>query len=220
MALALYYHPFSSYCWKVLVPLYEAGTAFTLHRVDDPEAGAEFKRRWPIGRFPLLVDEARGLTLPEATIIIEYLDTYYPGARAMLPADPQLRLEVRLLDRFFDNYVHGSLQRIVGDRLRAPDKHDPQGVADASTMLDTCYAWLDERMRGKEWAVGNDFSLADCAAAPALFYADWVHPIDREAHPNVAAYRARLLARPSVKRAVDQARPFRQYFPGGAPDRD
>jgi glutathione S-transferase len=219
MALALYYHPFSSYCWKVLIPLYEAGTAFSLRRVDDPEAGAEFKRRWPVGRFPLLVDEARDITLPETTIIIEYLDTYYPGARAMLPADPQLRLEVRLLDRLFDNYVHGSLQRIVGDRLRAADKHDPQGVADARTMLDTCYAWLNERMKGKEWAVGNDFSLADCAAAPALFYSDWVHPIG-DAHPNVSAYRARLLERPSVKRAVDEARPFRSFFPGGAPDRD
>jgi glutathione S-transferase len=219
MALALYYHPFSSYCWKVLIPLYEAGTAFSLRRVDDPEAGAEFKRRWPVGRFPLLVDEARDITLPETTIIIEYLDTYYPGARAMLPADPQLRLEVRLLDRIFDNYVHGSLQRIVGDRLRAADKHDPQGVADARTMLDTCYAWLNERMKGKEWAVGNDFSLADCAAAPALFYSDWVHPIG-DAHPNVSAYRARLLERPSVKRAVDEARPFRSFFPGGAPDRD
>lgn len=219
MALALYFHPFSSYSWKVLIPLYEAGTAIALRRVDDPEAGAEFKRHWPIGRFPLLVDEARGVTLPETTIIIEYLDTYYPGARPLLPADPQLRLEVRLLDRLFDNYVHGSLQRIVGDRLRAADKHDPQGVADARTMLDTCYAWLDERMKGKEWAVGNDFSLADCAAAPALFYSDWVHPIG-DAYPNVTAYRARLLARPSVKRAVDQARPFRHLFPGGAPDRD
>lgn len=219
MALALYFHPFSSYCWKVLIPLYEAGTAFTARRVDDPEAGTEFKRRWPIGRFPLLVDEARGHTLPETTIIIEYLDTYYPGARAMLPADPQVRLEVRLLDRFFDNYVHGSLQRIVADRLRAADKHDPQGVADARAMLDTCYAWLDERMKGKEWVVGNDFSLADCAAAPALFYADWVHPMG-DTHPNVTAYRTRLLARPSVKRAVDEARPFRHLFPGGAPARD
>ena len=219
MALTLYYHPFSSYCWKALIPLYEAGTAFTLRRVDDPEAGAEFKRRWPIGRFPLLVDDARDLALPEATIIIEYLDTHYPGARLMLPAAAQLRLEVRLLDRFFDNYVHGSLQRIVGDRLRAADKHDPQGVADAHTMLDTCYAWLDDRMKDRQWAVGQDFSLADCAAAPALFYADWVHPIG-DGHPNVAAYRARLLARPSVKRAIDEARPFRQYFPGGAPDRD
>ena len=219
MALALYYHPFSSYCWKVLVPLYEAGTAFTLRRVDDPEAGAEFKRRWPIGRFPVLVEETSGVALPEASIIIEYLDTHHPGARPMLPADPQLRLEVRLLDRFFDNYVHGSLQKITGDRLRAADKRDAHGVAEAHTMLDTCYAWLDERMKGKEWAVGNDFSLADCAAAPALFYSDWVHPIG-DAHPNVAAYRARLLARPSVKRAIDEARPYRQYFPGGAPDRD
>jgi glutathione S-transferase len=130
-----------------------------------------------------------------------------------------LRLEVRLLDRFFDNYVHASLQKIVADRLRAAERRDPQGVAEAHAMLDTCYGWLDKRMADRAWAMGAGFTLADCAAAPALFYADWVHPIG-DAHPNVAAYRARLLARPSVKRAVDDARPFRPIFPGGAPDRD
>ena len=130
-----------------------------------------------------------------------------------------MRLEVRLLDRFFDNYVHGSLQKIVADRLRAAEHHDAQGVEEAHAMLDTCYGWLDKRIADREWAVGNGFTLADCAAAPALFYSDWVHPID-EAHPNVVTYRSRLLARPSVKRVVNDARPFRAYFPGGAPDRD
>jgi glutathione S-transferase len=219
MTLALYFHPFSSYCWKVLIPLYELDIAFTPRRVDDPEASAELKRRWPIARFPMLVEETSGLTLPEASIIIEYLDTHHPGPRPLLPADPQVRLEARLLDRFFDNYVHGSLQKIVGDRRRAAENRDAQGVSEARAVLDTCYAWLDSRMKGREWAVGNDFTLADCAAAPALFYSDWVHPIG-QAFPNVASYRARLLARPSVKRAVDEARPFRAYFPGGAPDRD
>ena len=219
MALTLYYRPFSSYSWKVLIPLCEAGTPFAPRRLDDPQIAAEWKRRWPIARMPVLVEEVSGLTLPEASIIIEYLDTHYPGPQPMLPSDPDLRLEVRLMDRFFDNYLHASLQKIVGDRLRDHERRDTQGVEEARAMLDTCYAWLEARMADREWAVGDGFTLADCAAAPALFYADWVHPIGG-AFPSVGAYRARLLARPSVKRAVDDARPFRALFPGGAPDRD
>ena len=219
MALTLYYHPFSSYSWKALIPLYEAGTPFAARRIDDPQAAAEWKRRWPIGRFPVLVEEESGLTLPEASIIIEYLDRHYPGLRPMIPRDPDRQLEARLLDRFFDNYVHASLQKIVGDRLRDEARRDVQGVREAHTMLDTCYAWIETRMAGREWAVDDTFTLADCAAAPALFYADWVHPIG-DAFPSLAAYRARLLTRPSVKRAVNDARPFRALFPGGAPDRD
>jgi len=218
MPLTLYYHPFSSYSWKALIALYEAETAFTPRNIDDPQVAAEWKRRWPIARFPVLVEEANGLTVPEASIIIEYLDSHYPGPQPMLPSDRDLRLQVRLLDRFFDNYVHASMQKIVGDRLRDPERRDAQGVEEARAMLDTCYAWLDARMADHEWA-GDRFTLADCAAAPALFYADWVHPIG-DAFPSVAGYRARLLARPSVKRAVDDARPFRALFPGGAPDRD
>jgi glutathione S-transferase len=126
---------------------------------------------------------------------------------------------MRLLDRFFDNYVQGSLQKIVSDRLRPAERRDAHGVAEAHAMLDTCCGWLDTRMADRVWSVGGGFTLADCAAAPALFYADWVHPIG-DAFRNVAAYRARLLARPSVKRAVDEARPYRPLFPGGAPDRD
>lgn len=219
MALTLYYHPFSAYSWKVLIPLYEAGTPFTARTLEDPEAAAEWKRRWPIARFPLLVEEASGLTLPEASIIIEYLDSHHSGPGRLLPADADLRLEVRLLDRFFDNYVLGSLQKIVFDRIRAAEQRDAFGVAEAHAMLDTCYGWLDQRMANRTWAVGEVFTLADCGAAPALFYADWVHPIGA-AHRTLAAYRARLLARPSIGRAVDAARPFRHLFPGGAPDRD
>ena len=219
MPLTLYYHPFSSYSWKALIPLYEAGTPFTPRNIDDTQAAAEWKRRWPIARFRVLVEEASGVTLPEASIIIEYLDSHYPGPRPMLPSDPDLRLELRLLDRFFDNYVHASMQKIVGDRLRDPLRRDAQGVVEARAMLDTGYAWLDARMADREWAVGGSFTLADCAAAPALFYADWVHPIGN-AFPGVSGYRARLLGRPCVKRAVDDARPFRALFPGGAPNRD
>jgi len=219
MTLLLYYHPLSAYSWKALIPLYEAGTRFTPRRLDDPQIAAEWKRLWPVARFPVLVEEASGLILPEASIIIEYLDRHYPGPQPMLPGDPDLQLEVRLLDRFFDNYVNASMQAIVGDRRRDPERRDAQGIEEARAMLDTCYAWLEARMAGREWAVGDGFTLADCAAAPALFYADWVHPIG-DGFPNVSAYRARLLARPSVKRAVDDARPFRALFPGGAPDRD
>lgn len=219
MALTLYYHPFSSYSWKALIPLYEAGVRFTARMLEDPQAADEWKRRWPIGRFPVLVEESSGLTLPEASIIVEYLDSHHPGPEPLLPNDADLRLEVRLLDRFFDNYVHASVQKIVGDRLRSAERRDAQGVEQAHAMLDTCYAWLDMRVADRGWAVGEAFTLADCAAAPALFYADWVHPIG-EALPNVAAYRARLLARPAISRVVDEARPFRAYFPGGAPERD
>jgi glutathione S-transferase len=219
MAMTLYYHPFSSYCWKVLIPLYEAGTPFTARSLADPQAAAEWKQRWPIARMPVLVEEASGLILPEASIIIEYLDSHHPGPQPLLPSDTDARLEVRLLDRFFDNYVHASVQKIVADRIRAVDRRDAQGVEEAQAMLDTCYAWLDQRMAKREWAVGDGFTLADCAAAPALFYADWVRPI-ADTHRNVRAYRDRLLARPAVKRVVDEARPFRLLFPGGAPDRD
>jgi len=219
MALTLYYHPFSSYCWKVLIPLYEAGTRFTARTIEDPQAAAEWKQRWPIGRFPVLVEAASGLVLPESSIIIEYLDSHHPGPQKLLPADADMRLEVRLLDRCFDNYVHASLAKIVSDRLRAAERRDEPGVAEARAMLDTSYGWLDARMADRVWAVGEGFTLADCAAAPALFYVDWVHPIG-DRFPNLAAYRARLLARPSVKRVVDEARPFRRLFPGGAPDRD
>ncbi|MBS0640747.1 MAG: glutathione S-transferase family protein [Proteobacteria bacterium] len=219
MALALYYHPFSSYSWKALIPLYEANTPFTPRVLDNPETLAAWKQLWPIARFPVLVDDETGLMLPEASIIVEYLDAHHPGPDRLLPEDRALCLEVRLLDRFFDNYVHAAVQRIVFDRLRDADHHDPQGVSEAHTMLDTCYTWLDMRMAGRTWAVGDGFTLADCAAMPALFYGDWVHPIG-DTHRHVAAYRARLLARPAVRRIIEDARPSRPLFPGGAPERD
>lgn len=219
MALTLYYHPFSSYSWKVLIPLYEAGTPFTGRSLADDDAIAEWKKLWPIERFPVLVDDAREKALPESSIIIEFLDTHYPGPMPMLPHDEDARLDVRFLDRVLDNYVHNPMQAIVFDRMREEGRKDALGVERAHAMLDRAYGWLDERMKDRTFACGEAFTLADCAAAPALFYADWVHPIG-EARPNLAAYRARLLARPSVKRVVDEARPSRALFPGGAPDRD
>ncbi|HEX5304692.1 MAG TPA: glutathione S-transferase family protein [Dyella sp.] len=213
----LYAHPFSSYCQKVLVALYENGTLFELRSLEDPQNKAELATLWPIKRFPVLADGAQ--TILEATCIIEYLDTHHPGSTRLIPDDADTALEVRMLDRFFDNYIATPQQKVVLDRIRPEDQRDPFGVAEARALLDTAYAWLDQRMAGRTWAVGERFSLADCGAAPFLFYADWTHPIDTR-FANVHAYRRRLLARPSFARAVDEARPFRHYFPLGAKDRD
>ena len=218
MSLTLYAHPFSSYCQKVLIALYENETPFE-YRMLDPgsQAMAELEALWPLKKFPVLVDAGR--TVMEASIIIEHLGLYHAGPVRLIPDDPGLALQVRLMDRFFDNYVSTPQQRIVFDAIRPAENRDFYGVAEARAMLDTAYGWLDQVMAGRRWAAGDAFSLADCAAAPALFYADWTHRID-EAFGNVHAYRRRLLARPSFARAVDEARPYRPLFPLGAPDRD
>lgn len=219
MPLKLYAHPFSSYSQKVLIALYENGTPFEWRPLapDHPEILAEFAALWPIKRFPVLVDGTRVVT--ESTIIIEYLGLHCPGPVQLLPTDPRAALEVRSMDRFFDNYVSTPQQKVVFDSLRPEGERDSYGVAQAKEMLETAYAWLDKVMAGREWAAGETFSLADCAAAPFLFYADWTHRID-SSFSHVIAYRKRLLARPSFARAVDEARPYRPLFPLGAPDRD
>ncbi|MCA0395341.1 MAG: glutathione S-transferase family protein [Proteobacteria bacterium] len=213
----LYAHPFSSYCQKVLVALYEHGAPFEYRRLDEGEHMAELAALWPMKRFPVLVDDGR--TILEATTIIEYLQAAYPGPEPLVPLDPMQAVEVRMLDRFFDHYISTPQQKFVFDALRPEGTRDAYGVAEARAMLDTAYAWLDRHMAGRTWAAGGHFSLADCAAAPFLFYADWTHRIP-PTHANVRAYRARLLARPSFARAVEEARPFRSFFPLGAPDRD
>ena len=213
----LYAHPFSSYCQKVLVALYENATPFDYRNLEDAQNGAELAALWPMKRFPVLVDGQR--TVLEASCIIEYLQLHHPGAVRLIPADADAALDVRMLDRFFDNYVSTPQQKVVFDALCAETDRDPHGVRKARAMLETSYAWLDARMATRTWACGDDFSLADCGAAPFLFYADWTHAIEPR-FANVRAYRERLLARPSFKRAVDEARPFRPYFPLGAPDRD
>jgi glutathione S-transferase len=223
MDLILYAHPFSSYCQKVIVALHEHGLPFTLRPINDGNAGAEeaFARRWPIRYMPLLTDRTPDGTrdVVEATIIIEYLERYRGQAPSLLPGDGDAALEVRFLDRFFDNYVMTPMQRIVYDYARPPAERDARGVADAREVLDRAYAWIDAHMAGRRWAAGDAFTLADCAAAPSLFYADWVHPIPAH-HEHARAYRARLLAWPSFARAVDAGRPYRHVFPPGAPDRD
>ena len=217
--MKLYAHPFSSYCQKVLTALYENRTPFEFRVLapDDERAATEHAALWPLKRIPLLVDGAS--TVIEASIIIEHLGLHHPGPVRLVPEDPRAALEVRMLDRFFDNYVMTPMQKIVLDSIRAAQHRDRQGVAEARAMLETAYRWLDDAMPGREWAAGAVFSLADCAAAPALFYADWVHPIGT-AFPDLHAYRRRLLARPSFARAVDEARPYRPLFPLGAPNRD
>ncbi len=219
MSMKLYAHPFSSYCQKVLIALYENDILFELRMLapGDERAAAGHEALWPLKRMPVLVDDGR--TVVEASIIIEHLGLHHPGPVRLIPADPRAALDVRMMDRFFDNYIMTPMQKIVSDSIRAAEHRDRQGVAEAREMLDTAYRWLDDAMMGRNWATGDIFSLADCAAAPALFYADWAHPIGK-AFSNVHAYRGRLLARPSFARAVDEARPYRPLFPLGAPDRD
>jgi glutathione S-transferase len=219
MALKLYYHPLSSYCQKALVALYENDIPFERRQLDGPDSPAarELSALWPMERFPVLVDGDR--TVIEATCIVEYLGLYRPGPVRLIPEDPKAALETRFMDRFFDNYVATPQQKVVFDALCPPESRDPHGVQKARAMLDTSYAWLDKVMATREWAAGDRFSLADCAAAPFLFYADWTQPIG-PAHRHVIAYRRRLLQRPSLARTGDGARPYRHYFPLGAPDRD
>jgi len=219
MSPMLYAHPFSSYFQKVLIALYEKATDFTYRTLgpEDPAAAEELEALWPLKRFPMLVDDGRSYI--ESSIIIEHLARHRPGPVRLIPDDPEAALEARKMDRVFDNYVMAPMQRIVGDFLRPVESRDPDGVKEHRAALETAYHWLDGVMAGRDWAGGADFSLADCAAAPSLFYADWVHPIG-DALSNLRAYRQRLLARPSVARAVDEARPYRPLFPPGAPDRD
>ena len=201
----------------MLIALYENATPFEFVMLGEPEADAELEAFWPMKRFPVLLDDGRAVL--EASIIVEHLGVHHPGPVRLIPADPGEALEVRMMDRFFDNYVSTPQQTIVFDALRAEETRDPHGVEKARAMLENAYRWLETHMAGREWACGTSFSLADCAAAPALFYADWTHPIGEE-FGHVHAYRKRLNARPSFARAVDEARPYRPFFPLGAPDRD
>ncbi|UIJ45126.1 glutathione S-transferase family protein [Sphingomonas cannabina] len=214
-AIRLYAHPLSSYCHKALTVFYEKGVPFEFVMLDGSEpAASAFAALWPIGRFPIITVGER--MIAEATVIIEYLDVHHPQPARLIPEDPDAAIEVRMLDRFFDNYVMTPQGKVVFDFLR-DGEHDERGVREARAMLDTSYAWLDGWLAGREWAAAGQFSLADCAAAPALLYADWTHPIP-ERFANLRAYRTRLLARPSYARVLDEARPYRHMFPLRAPE--
>ena len=215
MSLELFGHPFSSYTWKALIALYETGTPFTFRNIagnEYPENEAAFLEHWPVGKFPLLVEN--GVPIMESSIIIEHV------APAMIPADRDGAREVRMLDRIFDGHVMTPVQALVAEHLPfVTEVPDEARIARARAALDKAYPWLDARLAGRRWAAGDSFSLADCSAAPALFYADWVQPMP-EPLASLRDYRARVLARPSVARVVDEARPYRHLFPLGAPDRD
>lgn len=215
MSLTFYYHPLSSFCWKALIGLYEGGVAFEPHLLDlgDAQVRADFARLWPIGKMPVLRDAARERTVPEAGAIIEYLDLHYVAADRLVPAEPEQAFRVRLLERIIDNYVHLNMQRIVGDRLRPAEAKDPFGVDQARAQLRTAYGALQAELSEGPWATGEAFTLADCAAAPALFYGDKVEPLG-EGWPRLSAYLERLKTRPSFARVLAEAEPYFAMFPG------
>jgi glutathione S-transferase len=212
--LTLYYHPLASYCWKVLVALYENETPFAARLIDlgDEAQRNALTKLWPLGKFPVLKDEAAGRVVPESSIIIEYLDTHHPGHASLIPTDPGAALEVRLQDRFFDQQIHDAMQKHVGDKLRSEGQRDPYGVALAHRQLERAYDVLEATLQQRTWAAGDAFSLADCAAAPALYYANLVHPLG--SHGRVAAYLNRLAERPSFARVLVEAEPYFKLFPG------
>jgi glutathione S-transferase len=210
MSLTLYYHPLSSYCHKVLIALYEHGIDFERRIIDLTDAAdrAELQALWPIGKFPVIRDHARQRSVPETTVIIEYLDRLYPGQHPLLPGDWETRLEVRLWDRFFDHYVQTPMQQIVGDRLL--DAH--ADLTRARALLTTAYGMLERQLASRTWVASADFSMADCAAAPALFYASTLQPFPEDCG-HVSAYFDRLIQRPSFKRVIDEARPYFSLYP-------
>jgi glutathione S-transferase len=214
MSLTLYFHPLSSFCQKALIALYENDTPFAPHLVDlgDEASRAAFLKIWPIGKFPVLRDEARDRVIPESSIIIEYLAQHYPGRARLVPEDADVARQMRMRDRFYDLYVSEPMQKIVGDRRRPPGQRDPYGVEQAKSRLQTAYGMIDEDMAAKTWTIGDAFSMADCAAAPALFYANLVMPFG-DTHKNIAAYFGRLMERPSFARAVEEAKPYFHLFP-------
>lgn len=217
--IEIFGHPFSSCTQKVTIALYETHTPFNFRMLDaeHSENETEFAKLAPLGKFPLLLDNE--LVIEETTIIIEYIAQHYAPEAGLIPANADDARRVRLFDRICDFYVMSTMQRIVADFMRQAEDRDPTGVAAEKAALDKAYSWLEKRLDAGKWAAGSTFTLADCAAAPALFYADWIHPIP-DTFPMLKAYRTRLLARPSVMRAVDEARPYRHFFPPGAPDRD
>jgi glutathione S-transferase len=214
MALELYFHPLSSFCQKVLIALYENETPFERHLVDlgNETSSAAFKKLWPMGKFPVLRDTAKDRTIPESNIIIEYLAVHYPGRTRLVPEDPDLAWQVRLHDRFHDLYVNTPMQKIVTDVLRPAGRNDPLGVEQARAQLRTAYDLIDQDMKTKTWAMGEAFSMVDCAAAPALYYANRVLPFG-DTHENAAAYLDRLLRRPSFARVLEEAQPYQVLFP-------
>lgn len=214
--MKLYAHPFSSYSQKVLIALYENATPFDYRNLEELAANTELAALWPLKRFPVLLDDGRCIL--ESSTIVAHLQAHHPGPVCLIPPG-DAGLEVHMLDRVFDNYVMTPMQKVVLDALRPAADRDRYGVVEARELLDQIYLWLDQRLEGRHWIAGAGFTLADCAAAPSLFYADWAHEIPA-GYGRLRAYRARLLSHPSIVRVVEEARPFRHYFPLGAPASD
>ncbi|TKB11557.1 MAG: glutathione S-transferase family protein [Mesorhizobium sp.] len=214
MSLTLHFHPLASFCWKPLIAFYENDTPFTPVIVDlgDEQSRAAFLKVSPTGKMPALRDDARDRTVLESTIVIEYLAAYYPGPVELIPADIDLAIKVRQPDRFYDFYVQEPMQKVVGDRLRPQDKTDPFGVEQAREQLRNSYAIIEQEMQGKTWVVGETFTMADCAASPALFYANKVEPFG-DRFPTVKRYHDRLLERPTFARVIEEAQPYFKFFP-------
>jgi glutathione S-transferase len=214
MSLTLHFHPLASYCWKPLIALYENGTPFVPNLVDlgNEAERAALLKLWPIGKFPVLRDEARDRTVPESSVIIEYLDRHYPGTTQFIPADPDLALQARLRDRFYDLYLHLPMQKVIADRMRPEGKKDPHGVEEARAQLRTSYGIIQAQMTGNIWATGDAFGLADCAAFAPLFYGNMVEPFG-DGNKNVTAYFERLKTRPSVARVLAEAEPYFNMVP-------
>lgn len=214
MALTLYLHPLASFCHKVLIGLYENGTGFEPSLVDfsNPGSAAAHIERWPVGKIPVLHDSAGNRVVAETSIMIEYLQQHYAGPVRLIPDDPDQQLDVRLWDRFFDLYVSVPMQKIVGDRIRPEGASDPHGVAEAHATLETAYDMIEGQLNGRNWITGENFTMADCSALPALFFGFIVHPIG-ENRPQSRAYFERLMARPSVQRVLAEAQPYFKFFP-------
>jgi glutathione S-transferase len=213
MPLTLHFHPLSSFCWKTLIALYENDTPFAGNQVDlgNPvERGALLKLS-PIGRFPVLEDTSRREVVPESTVIIEYLDQHYPGRTRFIPADPQAAFDTRLRDRFLDLYLHLQMQKVIGDRLRPAAAKDPHGLEQARAQIRKSYDIFNARLTAGEWAMGSEFGLADCAAAPPLFYCSQFEPFGERS--KLSAYFERLKARPSFARVLKEAEPYFAMFP-------
>jgi glutathione S-transferase len=214
MSLMLFYHPLSSYCHKVLIALYENGTPFTpkLVELHKPESRAAFTAIWPVGKFPVLRDETNGRVVPESTTIIEYLGLHQAGAAKLIPSAAEAALEVRALDRFFDLHVHTHMQRIIGERLRPEGSKDPLGLTQAHAALDVALGLAEKNISGRIWAAGEDFTMADCAAAPTLFYIDMA-VTSLASYPNLVGYLGRLKRRPSYARVLAEAEPYMHLVP-------
>ena len=212
MTLTLFSHPFASYCWKALIALYERELPFVATEVGGEDHRARLADLWPFSTMPVLVDDQSGASVAESTIVIEYLDRF-GDAPPLIPTDPDAALQARLWDRVMDGHVHTPMQKIVHDHLRPEGSGDSYGVEEARAKLDTVYGILDTRLRDMPWMAGESFTVADCAAAPSLYYARVVHPWDEKRHGDLTNYFDTLTDRASIARVIDEARPNRQFLP-------